>query len=1274
MPTPKETATQASEPSRLTSFRFNRKWWIAFSLVAIFLLVLFLNSYFNATSGVVYNPDGTGLEKYYLSGPDPYYNMRIIDETLYGENAGQYAFYGENDPLLNYPLGRTGYRAPLLNMLAIGFGTLLTPVMNEVDAIGFAMQFVPALFGALLVFPMYFIGKTLFGKKEGLIAALLVALIPIHLGSGHGSAFSLFDHDSLNLLLFFITYFFLVKAIKEKDHIKSMLYAIIGGIPLAGLSMVWVEHEFLYTVIAVYVVVQMIIDIFTSKIDIRVPRSAFLTLFTGYLVSLPVFLSSGFVPTSLPFFISVGVGLFGLIYILLKRKNIPWTLSLPTLFILGAGAVGFLFIVPTLSNTFPVLNPLKEYSDILFGVGIYGKKVSLTIAEAGVAGISKTVMSFGPALFWIAWIGFIFIGYHYLKNNNRRDMLFFLILFLIQIWFIGIAGRFLNDLVPYVALFSAWLLIYLIRKFDYGTMIKNIQSAGGGIRGLRKGVSFLHVFGVLFIALLVILPNAYLSLDAAVPVVEKEDFFDDLPSGAFGLGGKEDYWVHAFSWFAQQDTDIPRAVDRPGFISWWDYGFYEVAVGDHPTVADNFQDGIPPASNFHTATSEEAAVSIWIIRLLEGNVEDNNGRVDSTVTNILESYLGENDSADLINWVETPTQSPSYNTPIAEEYDENLSKQYPVGQQWPENAVYHDGVNLLITLSDEELTMLYRDIQDATGYSIRYYGVEGYDKNIFNIFAFLSDKSLSLLVLSGREAGNPEDMFIQVKYKTQQGQELTYQEVQDRSDAMNRNDPVVDSETIYKKPYFDTMFYRTYVGLTTNQSGTISEPNYQIPCLDMKHFYAQYISPWPQYAYSQGQSAVVIAKYYEGAMINGSITFNDEKKDFEVVVQQNISHYGTEIPVDHDRNTSFNGTYEVLVPAGVITLQVRRYPELGANAFAVQNVTFNANDTSSALAPITEEEATRQSSYHRQVNITIQPGNLSGYIYKNNDNDSAYNETIDQPLSDISITVYGIEQLDPNSGQPTQYDFTMIKTVSTDENGYYNTSDLLPGYYQFVANDEDGFQIENTLIPINGGENTHDVAKPEPGDVQGTIYFDANDNDAYDAGEEMNNVDVDLIYTTTGENMVVDSLTTDETGQYRFKDLIPGSYQLNTTKLPDYATITDISIQEDQTTIQNVSMQYAKVTVQGVTENQDTSAPVSNLSIAFEVSESVANNTAVRGRTQSDATGTYLVDLMPGTYNVSVMQTKTEEGTNVSYEFTGTLVLDIGQGTEIYDIPVARRE
>ena len=359
-------------------------------------------------------------------------------------------------------------------------------------------------------------------------------------------------------------------------------------------------------------------------------------------------------------------------------------------------------------------------------------------------------MSFGPALYWLAWFGFVLLMYYYYKKQQRRDYLFILVLFIINIWLSSTAGRFLNDMVPLIAILGGWIIWVFIDWIDYKQMIRNIRSAGGGLHGIRRGIKFLHIFGILFIAFLVLLPNVFVAFDAAIPNVakEKEDgnwtslkaymHGDDSYKGAYGLQiYKERYWAHAFDWLSQQDTEIEDPARRPAFISWWDYGFYEVALGDHPTVADNFQDGIPTAANFHTATSEQEGVVVLCIRLIEGNVH-HNGELTDDVRDILVRYLGNKSAASIENWMENPKNAPSYGNPIGEEYDNETSQDYTVGVQYSRNGVYHDIVKLLLTndtvdpdtnlvgndLSDEELTWLYHELQEATGYSIRYYGVE----------------------------------------------------------------------------------------------------------------------------------------------------------------------------------------------------------------------------------------------------------------------------------------------------------------------------------------------------------------------------------------------------------------------------------------------------------------------------------------------------------------------------------------------------------------------
>ena len=1250
-----------------------KNWTVAISLVGIFLLVLLLNSYFNAASGISINDDGKGLDKFYLSGPDPYYNMRLVDETLYGENAGHYPFYSEEDPILRYPLGRTGSRAPLFNMMAIGFSRLLTPFMDEVDAVGYSMQFIPALFGALLIFPVYFIGKTLFNKKAGLIGALFIALIPIHLGSGHGSAYSLFDHDSFNLLLYSLTFMFIIKSIKEKDSTKSILYALLGGIPLASLSMTWVEAQYLYVIIAIYAIVQMLMDMFTSKIEPRVARTTSIVLLSGYIISLPITMAKlgGFRP-DIPLFLCLAIVAFGMISYIFKRRKFPWTLSIPSVFCVGGIGLVFLYFIKDISSSIPLFSSLSKLSGILYGTGIYGNKVSMTIAEAGTYEISRTVMSFGPALFWLGWMGFVFLAYHYYKGSQRRDYLFIIVLFLVQAWLTGVAGRFLNDLVPMIAILGGWIVWIVIDKIDYKQMLRNIRSAGGGIHGLRKGVKFLHIFGIFFIAFLVIFPNAYLAFDAAIPITEKEDVFEDLPSGAFGLGhGKESYWVDAFSWLKEQDTDVANPVERPAFISWWDYGFYESAIGDHPTVADNFQDGIPPAANFHTSTSEEEAVAVWIVRLMEGNVKDNDDALSDNVVLALEKYLSENDTSNITGWVEDPESSPSYDAPIGKEYNEELSEQYPVGQQWPMNAVYHDVTEVLVNeLDDEEITWLYRDIQEITGYSIRYYGVEGYDKQIFNIFGFLADKSL--LLVAGGGVYNPEDDFVSVKFVTQSGKELTFEELNVLTDAQLRQDPPVNTKQYYKDAYFETMFYRTYIGVSEGESDSKSEPNYQVPCIDMRHFYAEYVSPYPEYIYYQGKSAVVIAKYYAGAYVNGSVDFMGTSIQTQIVVQKNVTHYGTEVPIDHDKNNTYSGNFSVIAPAGNITLQVRRYPELGPGAFTLKNVTFDSV-TNPELAPITDDEAMRRGGdYNRFVNISIDPASVEGYVYINQDNNDVYNESVDEPLSGATVVLFGIDEMDPSTGQPVRYDYSMYRELTTDEKGYYNDSSLMPGYYRIITSDPDGFLIDDALIILYSGNTSHNISKPKPGAIEGNIYFDENGNSQYDVGEEMSNVVVKLQYAKPTGLDIVDSLTTDETGNYSFSSLVPGQYTINATKLPDYEVEIEATIPENETTVLNVSIGYAKVSLSGSTKDKDTGTTVSNISINLLPEYSVVNNTAQSATAKSDETGLYSAALMPGSYNVTVNQVANESGTNVTYTYSSQLEIQIGEGTKTFDILMAK--
>jgi dolichyl-diphosphooligosaccharide--protein glycosyltransferase len=1228
--------------------QYKKNALVALSVAIAFIMVLFLTCYFNYSSGIAINEKGTTLsERFYLSGPDPYYNARLIEQTL---KTGHYPYlggvHGGNDPLLNYPLTGSGGRPPLFNYLAIGVGKLLSPFLGEVDAIGYAMHFLPAIYGALLVIPVYFIGALLFNRKAGIIAAFLVPLIPIHLGSGHGAAYSLFDHDSFVLLLLSTVMMFLIMSLKEDNAKKSTLYAALAGVFVAAVSLTWVSAHYVYAVIALYAAVQMVVDIFTSKINTKIVRIALVALFTGYIITFPLYFIKAGTKPMIPLYLSLGVVILSGIYLFIGRKKIPWIVSVPSLFGLGAVVLIFLYLIRGTTN--PIFQPLAGLSEVLFS-GVYHTKVSLTIAEAGTFGFSRIVMSFGPVLYWLSWIGAILLVIRFIKKREKEVTLF-LTWFFLETHLLLSAGRFINDLVPHSAILSGFVIWYVIEKIDYKSIIRNIRGIGLSLRGLKKAIKFSHVAGVLFLAFLIVIPNAYLAFDAALPYGEKQKFAESKSLGAFGLSlYKEAYWVDALSWLSRQDTDLP-STKRPAFIAWWDYGFYEVAIGNHPTVADNFQEGIPPAGNFHTATSEEEAVAVMIVRILEGVCKDK-GTIPQEIKDIMNKYLSENDTANITKWIENPKEAPSVGKPIGEKYDEELSKEFRVR---PENAIYHDSVKILANLSDENITWLYHDIQNITGKSIRYYGVEGYDLQIFNVFTFLSDKSNVV-----RGAG--EDDYLKVWYKGYEflanGETVekrwTPDEIKDMSIEDRRNIRITGTEIEYKPQFFETMFYRTYIGPPTQDRKL---PPYPIPTYGMRHFSAEYISPVkylsPYARLERGPApAVVIAKYYEGAIIKGSIKCMNKPYQAQIGVYKNATVWGINISIPHDNTiTNTDGTFSLIAPAGEIILKVNFGEHI------LKNIVFN-NTNSTNYSPITEEEATRKpgTNYIRQINITIEPASIHGYVYEdlNNNETAAPNATIT-----IEDEFYGEKY-----------------TTTTNSEGYYSVENLTPSQYRIVAT-LNGFEIHNKSVFLEPGANFYNISKPKPATLKGIAFYDENNNNTYDKNEEKANITINLTYIKT--NTTVDTTVTNATGKYMFTEIIPGKYVLEayrinaTTGIKEYEKREEITLDANETREHNISLDLAKVEVKGYTKYNEVA--LGNISIDFMAAD-IENNTAEFGSTiTNNETAYYEIKLRPGTYDVSAYTTRVENEKNVTYSYDGTLVVNIAEKPKWYNISLQRIE
>ena len=1031
---------------------------ILIMLVMIFGVVLLFNFYFNYSGGIGINPDGTTMQtKYLLSGPDPYYNMRAIRWTI---QDGHYPL-GLADPLLEYPMNivrnaGSGVRPPLMNAMAIGFHIPLTLIMPDMDALGFSMQFLPALFGALLVFPVYYLGKELLNWKAGLIAAFFVAIIPIHLASGHGTAFTLFDHDALVLLIFAFIYLFYIRSIKSKSNLVGILYALLSGIAISAMIMLWVEAVYTYAVLFIFFVIQVIANILLKNHDMRFIRNTIIAWGSGYLIALPVNLVSWhFVFRADTCLVITGfAAALGIYCYIIKKLKTPWIVSLPVLGCLAAIGLLIIRFMPTM----PLLAGFSDMARMLFGSGFYGSQTSLTIAEASTFNMSRWVMSFGPSLYLIALVcGLPYMLYRWFRTK-RYDFFFILVWFIVTTYLNTIAGRFINDYIPLVAVLSALFVYLVVEKVNYKKMIKTIRDVGG-LHGIRKGVRSYHVMGVLFIVFIVIMPNTYMAFDAAIPANSLQKF--GKSDSTFGLSTyKELYWTEALAWLANQDTAIKDFSKRPGFISWWDYGFQEVAVGDHPTVADNYQRGIECAANFQTAASEKEAISVLIVLLLRA--DSINGTFTDETDAVIHKYLPDNKpNKDILNdilhrpltiqnttktdavvvqpaknleniIIDPITYAPSFNTFFGRYHITAMT------------ALYHDSVSILRNLSEEQTVEMYQDLQKTTGFSIRYYGTEGYDMDIFNVFTFLAFKGTF-----GYATMN--DNYYEETYTDKNNQTYTYADIQNLTqEQYNELQPFTPHQNV-KDSFYQSMVVRSYRG----------NKNTFIPDYGLKHFIAEYISqlPYP----GTHNPAVIISKYYPGGFINGSVFLGGAKIPGLTVA------FLDKNDIPHDIEYSNAGDYSLVSLPGNFTLQYY----VGTNI--VKELKFNGTSA------ISETEANRTIPYSRTINVTIGFSNVSGYV----------------PYG-AGMTI----------GFTNEYYQTGETRSPIDKNGTYGIRNLIPSQYTVTIYSADK-TIQSESFFAAPGNQTHNVSV-----TQGILYGNI-DHSVGNMSLKLEELSLPITYNTT---------------------------------------------------------------------------------------------------------------------------------------------------------------
>ena len=1256
-----------------------KNWKVAVMLTGIFILALFLRTYFNVSEAT---DDGFKM----TGGSDPYYHKRAVDWVT---NEHEHLI---DDPMLNYPIGIPNPRPPVFDWTMALTGMAISPAFDGdvEEATWWSVEFIPALFGALTIIPVYLIGKETFNKRTGLLAAFLLAIMAGHIGH---TTFGLADHDSFFLFWAVVSIYYFQRAVnclrdgvfvqnwtdlKEvrygfqtmvKENNVALGYALFSGMSMSVIALAWKGFPYIMTIIIAYFIFQLLINKVRMVDSLNLSFISLTALAMPLAISAPYYSLLGFESWwTPPLFMLIAASFAALVMV--PTRKIPWVLVFSAIGVITA--ISYLLL----------LYVFKDFGDLVLSGAQYFVRTKLfdTIAEAQPPTFSRIVFSYGIVSFFLAFfVALPYIAYQAFKSE-RKDMMFMFTWAVLGAYMAQSAVRFIFNGTPIMAIMAAWIIIEIIDWVDFKKMMKDIRghsARGEGVadrfRAVYKGTSPRHVLGAVLVLFMVVFPNFMDGLDAGIPYEAKKewdnniyDFYDSNPLtdnpiysfvpeedefdpddsstwylGSFGPSFPNGYWLSYFEWLKDQDN-MTEPNDRPAFLSWWDYGFWAIQLGEHPTVADNFQTGYQFAGNFIAAEGEDEAVALLIQRLLDTNVRENNRKFGPEEEKALLKYLNQTTVDDLLDIYLNALDYETHNVSAVN------------------GRIRAMKVLLTGNLTLDQLVDIYHDLQVSTGYSIRYFAIDARlfpfsaTNNIFYAPVTLADLDvttyLQTLYVRGDDEGNPI------------GAPMTAEEVEAEAER-NPDIRIVDTELKYNKEFFNTMLYKTYIGWSgtdVNQSKDDGIPGVSddfqqdnvMPGWMMQHFREVYrtfyYNPYPpaevgdhqdawiplsyQEAIARGgaqgnissgmNSGVTCLKYYDGAIVTGQVT-TEQGLPIEGIRMTMFD----ESLIPHDTTfTDSSGNYELIAPFGVASIVASKGSMTTKEEYLLQTGNHILNSTS---FNVTDNQAMRLTNWNITQDMEITSGTISGQVYWDENNDESYSSSSDSLVIDPYIV---LRDIDSNE----YYNISADVDGTYHENGfgYYNatTGDyryeaMPPGEYELSlkvggrTRTIQWFTNDNALYPTDDISvivpKSQDIAIA-PASISGTLLY-ANGTAA--------DRTVTLVDTIDGAERTATSIN----GKFLISYLLNGTYQIRIDGDDIYQEDTaDIFGVENDIEVVNITL-YPAITLQGTTFYD--AQVKGNTTIHF--------NSTVEGLSTSvvsNKDGSYSVKLAASTYDITAAE------------------------------------
>jgi len=526
---------------------------------------------------------------------DAYFYMRLLDNL-----SRHFPMLGSYDPYGIYPGGRDLSGQPLFFVYLMGSVAWLlgggSPSQQTVDLVG---AWFPAVLGALLVFPVFFIGRSVFNKWAGLAAAGFVALMPgeFLIRTLLGNA----DSHALEILLSTLFMLFLVISLRAGagppsqpqvrftgKMAKPIVYGALAGVFLGLYILSWQGAPLFIFISFVWLVAQAVSD------HLRGRPMIYLCI-SGLAAYIPALLLTLAGPANMLVIAALGASIvtaaaLPALSLLMRRFKLKTYLYPVAVIALGAAGLLVLSMVsPQFLNTATARM-----------TGFFTWNPNVTIAEMRPLLIDRQGR-FTLELPWgnytsasaLAAIALVIVIYRALRRGRPEMMLLaaWSVIILLAALAMQRSAYYLAVNAALLAGYTCWLILGLCGLRDSAegpapvpaAKKGRVKKAAGKRRPERNPA--LAALGIAAVAFLVVYPNT-----GPLPGGEKPCF--DVASKA--LFPPSDAWCRSMDWL-RDETAQPFGKDGYYYdyyggqearkqaaysvLCWWDYGYWVMRMG-----------------------------------------------------------------------------------------------------------------------------------------------------------------------------------------------------------------------------------------------------------------------------------------------------------------------------------------------------------------------------------------------------------------------------------------------------------------------------------------------------------------------------------------------------------------------------------------------------------------------------------------------------------------------------------------------------------------------